>query len=350
MRPSSCQTVRKRSQSPASRHTAQFSTRSRIARRSAVAEGSGTTPSYARAMLDTTTIGERDLRDETTALLRDLLRVDTANPPGRETAAATLLKDYLEASGVECELVARDPDRREPGRAHPRHRRRPVAGAVRPHRRRAGRPAGLDAPAVRRAPRRRRLAVGPRRRRHEEPDRDARRGDGRPGPLRVQPEGDLLFIAQADEEDGVEDVGMRWLVARAARPPRRLRHQRGRRRPADAGRRPRRSSRSSRPEGDAAGRRDRARRGRRTPRARRPGRTPCRASPSSSGASPPTGRRGGCCPRRRGCSRCWPGPGGDLDDADRARAGAARRSRESLPPLFSTTMAPTRLRGSTRAT
>ena len=57
------------------------------------------------------TFGERDLRDETTALLRDLLRVDTTNPPGRETAAATLLKDYLEASGVECELVARDPDR-----------------------------------------------------------------------------------------------------------------------------------------------------------------------------------------------------------------------------------------------
>ena len=33
--PSGCQTVRKRSQSPASRHTAQFSTSSRIACRSA---------------------------------------------------------------------------------------------------------------------------------------------------------------------------------------------------------------------------------------------------------------------------------------------------------------------------
>ena len=54
------------------------------------------------------TFAERDLRDETTALLRDLLRVDTTNPPGRETAAATLLKDYLEASGVACELVARE--------------------------------------------------------------------------------------------------------------------------------------------------------------------------------------------------------------------------------------------------
>src|SRR3954447_9536539 len=54
---------------------------------------------------------ERDLRNETTALLRDLIRIDTTNPPGGETAAATLLKDYLEASGVECELIARDPDR-----------------------------------------------------------------------------------------------------------------------------------------------------------------------------------------------------------------------------------------------
>src|SRR4029078_11199828 len=54
---------------------------------------------------------ERDLRDETTALLRDLLRVDTTNPPGRETAAATLLKDYLQASGTERALVARAPDR-----------------------------------------------------------------------------------------------------------------------------------------------------------------------------------------------------------------------------------------------
>ena len=36
MRPSSCHTVRKRSQSPASRHTTQFSTNARIASRSDV--------------------------------------------------------------------------------------------------------------------------------------------------------------------------------------------------------------------------------------------------------------------------------------------------------------------------
>ena len=45
MRPSSCQTVRKRSQSPASRHTAQFSTSSRIARRSFAASAISSLPS-----------------------------------------------------------------------------------------------------------------------------------------------------------------------------------------------------------------------------------------------------------------------------------------------------------------
>lgn len=51
------------------------------------------------------------LRDEATALLRDLIRVDTSNPPGRETPAALVVRDYLEANGIACELVARDPER-----------------------------------------------------------------------------------------------------------------------------------------------------------------------------------------------------------------------------------------------
>jgi acetylornithine deacetylase/succinyl-diaminopimelate desuccinylase-like protein len=51
------------------------------------------------------------LRDEVTDLLQRLIRVDTTNPPGNETAAAELLRDYLEASGVECELIARIPER-----------------------------------------------------------------------------------------------------------------------------------------------------------------------------------------------------------------------------------------------
>jgi acetylornithine deacetylase/succinyl-diaminopimelate desuccinylase-like protein len=51
------------------------------------------------------------LREEATTLLQDLLRLDTVNPPGNETRAAELLRDYLAASGLSCELYAREPHR-----------------------------------------------------------------------------------------------------------------------------------------------------------------------------------------------------------------------------------------------
>jgi acetylornithine deacetylase/succinyl-diaminopimelate desuccinylase-like protein len=51
------------------------------------------------------------LRDEVTDLLSRLIAVDTTNPPGNETAAAELLRDYLEADGLRCELYARVPER-----------------------------------------------------------------------------------------------------------------------------------------------------------------------------------------------------------------------------------------------
>jgi acetylornithine deacetylase/succinyl-diaminopimelate desuccinylase-like protein len=51
------------------------------------------------------------LRDEAADLLQRLIRVDTTNPPGNETAAAELLRDYLEANGVACELIAKVPER-----------------------------------------------------------------------------------------------------------------------------------------------------------------------------------------------------------------------------------------------
>jgi acetylornithine deacetylase/succinyl-diaminopimelate desuccinylase-like protein len=51
------------------------------------------------------------LRDEVTNLLSRLIQVDTTNPPGNETAAAEILRDYLEANGLECELHARVPER-----------------------------------------------------------------------------------------------------------------------------------------------------------------------------------------------------------------------------------------------
>ena len=51
------------------------------------------------------------LRAEVTDLLSRLIRIDTTNPPGNETAAAELLREYLEANGVDCELYARVPER-----------------------------------------------------------------------------------------------------------------------------------------------------------------------------------------------------------------------------------------------
>ena len=51
------------------------------------------------------------LRDEAVELLRRLLRLNTVNPPGTETLAAELLRDYLEANGVEVELRGRVPER-----------------------------------------------------------------------------------------------------------------------------------------------------------------------------------------------------------------------------------------------
>jgi acetylornithine deacetylase/succinyl-diaminopimelate desuccinylase-like protein len=61
------------------------------------------------------------LRQEVTELLQGLIRIDTTNPPGNETAAAELLRDYLLDSGVQCELYAKIPERanlvaRIPGR------------------------------------------------------------------------------------------------------------------------------------------------------------------------------------------------------------------------------------------
>jgi acetylornithine deacetylase/succinyl-diaminopimelate desuccinylase-like protein len=56
-------------------------------------------------------VSTASLRDEVTDLLQRLIRVDTTNPPGNETAAAELLRDYLEANGVQCELIAKVPER-----------------------------------------------------------------------------------------------------------------------------------------------------------------------------------------------------------------------------------------------
>src|SRR3954453_21877474 len=61
------------------------------------------------------------LREEATELLQRLIRLDTVNPPGNETLAAELLRDYLAESGVQAALIAKGRDRatvmpRLPGR------------------------------------------------------------------------------------------------------------------------------------------------------------------------------------------------------------------------------------------
>ena len=51
------------------------------------------------------------LREEVTALLQDLLRLDTVNPPGNETRAAEVLQAYLAQYGIASQILARTPDR-----------------------------------------------------------------------------------------------------------------------------------------------------------------------------------------------------------------------------------------------
>ncbi len=160
------------------------------------------------------------VQDEVLRVARDLIRIDTSNapaaalgrPPGNETEAAAYLQDYLTGHGVECELVARDERRanlvaRLPGSgdgpslafvghtdvvpADARDWTHPPfeavvdddgwlwgRGAIDMKGEVAGRAVAMAALA-------------------------------RSG---FRPRGDLWLLAVADEEDGMYDVGMRWLL------------------------------------------------------------------------------------------------------------------------------------------
>jgi acetylornithine deacetylase/succinyl-diaminopimelate desuccinylase-like protein len=52
-----------------------------------------------------------ETREEVTALLRDLIRIDTTNPPGNEIKAAKFLAGTLEEDGFKCELFESKPSR-----------------------------------------------------------------------------------------------------------------------------------------------------------------------------------------------------------------------------------------------
>jgi acetylornithine deacetylase/succinyl-diaminopimelate desuccinylase-like protein len=51
------------------------------------------------------------LTNETVAVLQDLVRIDTVNPPGNEQPAQEYLAGLLEGAGLEVELVGPDPER-----------------------------------------------------------------------------------------------------------------------------------------------------------------------------------------------------------------------------------------------
>ena len=150
------------------------------------------------------------LHDEVTELARDLIRVDTTN--SNETAAATVLREHLADSGVEAELVARDPTRanlvaRLPGTGdgptlafvghldvvpaderdwtHP-----PFGGVVDDD----GYLYGRGAVDMKGEVAIRTVAMAAL----------ARQA--------FRPRGDLLLLMVADEEDGSAEVGMEWLV------------------------------------------------------------------------------------------------------------------------------------------
>ncbi len=152
-----------------------------------------------------------DLRAEVIELAQGLIRVDTSNPPGRETAAAELLAEYLAGAGVESELTGPDPERlnlvaRVPGRgagpslaflAHTDVVPAPPEGwSVPPFEGRVegGRLIGRGATDMKNELAARAVALAAL----------ARGGEA--------PAGDVLLIAQADEERNTADVGMSWLI------------------------------------------------------------------------------------------------------------------------------------------
>ena len=154
---------------------------------------------------------EERLRDEVSELTRELIRIDTSNPPGRESEAAGFLAGWLAEAGVESELVGPDPERlnlvaRIPGAgegpslmlmAHtdvvpapdadwtvP-----PFAGELRD-----GRVIGRGAADMKGELASRVVAFA----------EIARSGE--------PPPGDVVLVAEADEERNTADVGMSWLA------------------------------------------------------------------------------------------------------------------------------------------
>jgi acetylornithine deacetylase/succinyl-diaminopimelate desuccinylase-like protein len=52
-----------------------------------------------------------EIKPDVTQLLRDLIRIDTTNPPGNETKAATYIAEYLANLGIKSEIIESAPGR-----------------------------------------------------------------------------------------------------------------------------------------------------------------------------------------------------------------------------------------------
>jgi acetylornithine deacetylase/succinyl-diaminopimelate desuccinylase-like protein len=156
-------------------------------------------------------MGGDELRDEVVALARDLIRLDTSNPPGNETPAAELLAEYLRGAGVESELVGPDAERlnlvaRIQGRgegpslmllAHTDVVPAPTTNWTVPPfeaRIRGTELVGRGAVDMKNELAARAVAFAA----------VARSGE--------RPPGDVVLVAESDEERNVSDVGMSWLV------------------------------------------------------------------------------------------------------------------------------------------
>lgn len=151
------------------------------------------------------------LEAEALDLARDLIRLDTSNLPGNETPAAELLAAYLGEAGVEVELAGPDPDRqnliaRIPGTgdgpslmllAHTDVVPAPKENwTVEPFEAvlRDGHLVGRGAVDMKNELATRAAALAA-----------FSRSGGRPS-------GDIVLIAESDEERNTADVGMSWLV------------------------------------------------------------------------------------------------------------------------------------------
>jgi acetylornithine deacetylase/succinyl-diaminopimelate desuccinylase-like protein len=151
------------------------------------------------------------LRDEVIELARELIRIETSNPPGNESAAARRLAEFLAAAGVKAELVGPDPERLNliariegegdgPSLMLMAHTdvvpappdgwsTGPFDGTVR-----GDRLIGRGATDMKNELAARAAAFA------------ALASEG------ARPAGDVVLVAESDEERNVSDVGMSWLV------------------------------------------------------------------------------------------------------------------------------------------